>query len=214
METNLATDGDSRRDTSRYTLTVEEASERFAAAGVPRSPRSIQRYCKRNALDAIAIDTENSEKYLIDPESVERRITELKQIYQTSPERATHDATGRDMSGHNATGRDESRHDATSRDTAETVNAEEKRALEAKVAELTSENEDLKFDTRMNRELAKYVQQQNRELITQITDQSRMIGRLEAELLAIDAPNSARSATPSPSPSLVRDVEAGDNSAL
>jgi hypothetical protein len=213
METTPATAPDSGRDTSQYSLSVEAASRLFAAAGVPRSTRSIQRYCKRSILDAIAIDTDANEKYLIDPESVERRITELKQIYQTSPAGPLNDTTSRDTSGHNATGRDESRRDTTSRDTEGNVSAPEKRELEAKIAELKNENEELKFDSRVNRELARYVQQQNRDLITTIGDQSRAIGRLETELRMIEAP--ARTAAPdlSHDDTIVRDVGTGDNSA-
>ena len=97
MEVPPATGRDSGRDASRYTLSVEQASELFAQAGVPRSPRSVQRYCKHSVLDAIAIETDANEKYLIEPGSVERRITELKQIFQAFGNRHPTDATGRDV---------------------------------------------------------------------------------------------------------------------
>ena len=66
------------RDMSRYSVTVHQASQLFDDAGVPRSERSIQRYCKRGHLDCYDYDREKDVIYLIDPESLERRIEELK----------------------------------------------------------------------------------------------------------------------------------------
>jgi hypothetical protein len=34
-----------------FTLTIEEASDRYAAAGHPRTIRAIQKYCARGDLD-------------------------------------------------------------------------------------------------------------------------------------------------------------------
>ena len=58
------------RDQTGHTLSAEETSVIFAAAGVPRSVRTVQRNCKNGHLDCITIDTEISEKYLIDQNSV------------------------------------------------------------------------------------------------------------------------------------------------
>ena len=51
---------------TRYVLTIEEASQLFAEAGVPRAPRSITRFCALGDLDCIRVDTEKNYKYLID----------------------------------------------------------------------------------------------------------------------------------------------------
>src|SRR4051794_37762735 len=66
-------------DKARFTLSVEEAAELFAQSGLARSKRSIARWCQQGVLDYIRVDTEKNFKFLIDPISVERRITELKQ---------------------------------------------------------------------------------------------------------------------------------------
>src|SRR4051794_14862051 len=66
-------------DKARFTLSVEEAAELFAKADLPRSKRSIARWCQQGVLEYIRVDTEKNFKFLIDPVSVERRITELKQ---------------------------------------------------------------------------------------------------------------------------------------
>ena len=53
-------------DPAHFTMTVDDASARFADAGMPRSVRSIQRYCQRGHLSCTTVDTEISEMYLID----------------------------------------------------------------------------------------------------------------------------------------------------
>ena len=55
---NVALGGAPGRGTSDYTLTVEQASELFALGGVPRSIRSVQRFCRKGHLDAITLDTD------------------------------------------------------------------------------------------------------------------------------------------------------------
>ncbi len=63
-------------------VSVDEASNLFALAGVPRSPRTIRRYCQRGVLACMRIDTDNNqEQYLIERESTDRRIEELRQVY-------------------------------------------------------------------------------------------------------------------------------------
>jgi hypothetical protein len=58
---------------SDFTLTIEEAVERYARAGLPRTPRSVQRYCAKGHLECRRIETAFGEKYLIAPASVDKR---------------------------------------------------------------------------------------------------------------------------------------------
>src|SRR4051794_30568783 len=67
---------------TRYVLTIEEAAQLFAEAGVPRSPRTITRFCAQGDLDCLRVETEKNFKYLIDQNSVEKRIVQLQQIAQ------------------------------------------------------------------------------------------------------------------------------------
>jgi len=83
---------------SDFTLTIDEALARYSKAGLPRTPRSLQRYCALGHLDGRRIDTQYGEKWLITPESVDRHIAYIHEV--TPPP-----------------GRDKSRPDATSRDT-------------------------------------------------------------------------------------------------
>src|ERR1700686_3037347 len=83
---------------SDFTLTIDEALERYARAGLPRTPRSIQRYCAKGHLDCRRIETEFGEKYLISPSSLDKHIAYIEEVRPV--------ATGRDTSRLVATSRD------------------------------------------------------------------------------------------------------------
>src|ERR1700747_2700187 len=76
-------------DDSEFTHTIDEALERYARAGLPRTPRSIQRYCAKGHLDCRRIETAFGEKYLISPASVDKHIAYIEEVRPV--------ATGRDV---------------------------------------------------------------------------------------------------------------------
>src|SRR3954468_18151293 len=80
---------------SEFTLTIEEALERYARAGLPRTPRSVQRYCAKGHLDCRRVETPFGEKYLIAPASVDKHIAYIEEVRPV--------ATGRDVPRHAAT---------------------------------------------------------------------------------------------------------------
>ncbi len=84
------------RHDSDFTLSIDEALERYEKAGHPRTPRSVQRYCAKGHLQCRLIETEFGEKYLIAPDSVDNHIAYIEEV--TS-------ATGRDKSRLVATSR-------------------------------------------------------------------------------------------------------------
>jgi hypothetical protein len=73
---------------SDFTLTIDEALERYSRAGLPRTPRSIQRYCAKGDLDCRRIETQFGEKYLISPASIDKHIAYIEEVRPV--------ATGRD----------------------------------------------------------------------------------------------------------------------
>jgi hypothetical protein len=73
---------------SEFTLTIDDALERYARAGLPRTPRSVQRYCAKGHLDCRRIETQFGEKYLISPASVDKHIAYIEEVRPV--------ATGRD----------------------------------------------------------------------------------------------------------------------
>jgi hypothetical protein len=69
---------------SGFTLTIEDALALYAEAGIPRTPRSIQRYCAKQHLSSRRIETEFGEKYLITRASVEKHIAYIKEVTPTT----------------------------------------------------------------------------------------------------------------------------------
>ncbi len=78
---------------TEFTLSIDEALARYDEAGLPRTPRSVQRYCAKGHLQCRLIETSFGEKWLIEPESVDKHIAYIKEVTPT----------GRDMSRHVAT---------------------------------------------------------------------------------------------------------------
>lgn len=67
-------------DDNDYSLSLEQVGDLFAAAGVPRDLRTLQRYCRKGRLKARLVEFPYGERYLITPTSVERRIAYLKEL--------------------------------------------------------------------------------------------------------------------------------------
>lgn len=85
---------DATIEDSDFTLSIDEALERYTKAGHPRTPRSVQRYCAKGHLQCRLVETGFGEKYLIAPDSVDKHIAYIEEV---TP------AAGRDMSGQGAT---------------------------------------------------------------------------------------------------------------
>jgi len=72
---------------SEYSLSIEEAAAMYERAGLPRTLRTIQRYCAKNHLDSHRIDTAYGEKYLITPASVLKHIAYIEEVRQATASR-------------------------------------------------------------------------------------------------------------------------------
>ena len=84
-----ALSGQERPEPDRqFTLTVDEASERYAQLGHPRNPRSVRRFCQHGKLLCVETQTDNFTKaYLIDPTSIDRHVQEIDETYsRTRPD--------------------------------------------------------------------------------------------------------------------------------
>src|SRR6266852_4217418 len=65
---------------SDFILSIDEALERYSQAGLPRTPRSVQRYCAKGHLECRLIETSFGEKYLITPTSVDKHIAYIEEV--------------------------------------------------------------------------------------------------------------------------------------
>jgi hypothetical protein len=101
-------------DESAYTLTIDAAADRYAAAGFPRPARRLQKYCARGDLECRKVETSSGERYIITPESVDRHIAYIKE---------TSDAAGRAPARPDEAGRasEVKQHVITKEDAAEPV---------------------------------------------------------------------------------------------
>lgn len=82
-------------DDNDYSLSVDEAAERYAHAGHPRTIRAIQRYCAKGDLDCRRMETQFGVKYMITPTSVAKHIAYIDEVRPVT--------TGRDQSRLTAT---------------------------------------------------------------------------------------------------------------
>ncbi|MGD9784653.1 MAG: hypothetical protein AB7U49_08215 [Hyphomicrobiaceae bacterium] len=136
-------------DDMRHALSLDQVGNIYAERGFPRSQRSLQRFCASGHLDCQKVATTTGDKYLVAPYSVERHLTQLKQLAVTesatgpglsrqfatpvAPQNAARagDDTPRHEERQPAPGTDVSAHDAgVRRDTSQLVEQLEKRVEE------------------------------------------------------------------------------------
>ena len=66
-----------------YTVSIEDAVAFYERAGLPRTPRTIQRYCGNGHLDCRRVEIPYGEKYLITPASITKHIAYIEETRQT-----------------------------------------------------------------------------------------------------------------------------------
>jgi hypothetical protein len=67
-----------------FTITVEQAADRYARAGHPRTIRAIQKYCARGDLEARKAETSYGERYLISISSISRHLAQIEELRQSN----------------------------------------------------------------------------------------------------------------------------------
>src|SRR5580700_11097906 len=75
---------DAPADEHSFLLSVEEAADRYASAGHPRTIRAIQKYCRRGDLESQKVETTYGERYVITPASIDRHIAQIMERSQTN----------------------------------------------------------------------------------------------------------------------------------
>src|SRR5216684_3209986 len=72
MDEDQTRDSAPERDTVRHSLTIRQASQLFAELGVPRAPRSVQRFCEHGYLDCVRVKGAKGDQFFVNRQSVER----------------------------------------------------------------------------------------------------------------------------------------------
>ena len=72
---------------SEYSLSIEDAAELYAGAGLPRDLRTIQRYCAKGRLECRLVEIPFGEKYFVTPLSVARHVAYIKEVRQAMASR-------------------------------------------------------------------------------------------------------------------------------
>jgi len=185
-----------QHDMSRHTLTIKQASAMFTNLGVPRSTRSVQRFCEIGSIDCIRVKGEKTERYFINQPSVERYAKELEQLEHISrieDDKPRHDVTQHDMARHDAPRRDESQRVAVS-EMSEPVpvpvseNSSGSQELKSRIDVLEKENLQLKIDRSAKEQVIGHIMDERQKMIDRLTELGRDIGRLESQLLQLAAP--------------------------
>ncbi len=102
-------------------LPLDAVAARFSAAGLPRSLRSLQRYCQNGTLTCVKEATATGDAFFVEAQSIDAAITTLKQLHNAKHQHRQ-GASEPDMThsvGHEGalnTGHDDDRHSPTQTD--------------------------------------------------------------------------------------------------
>ena len=181
---------DSVSEPSIFSESVESASAMFADAGVPKSPRTISRYCELGHLDCSKADTKTGEKYLITKDSIVRRIEEVRQQLDNTRHGESLDNT-RHGESRNATVPTESDTGADMRPELHAENLkDENEELKKENKRLEGDVRDLRITNQAKDQFIEMVQRERSEFVELIQSKSHRIGALETELRQLESKNS------------------------
>lgn len=176
----------SRREA--YSLTVEDVAVRLADENLYRDPRTIQRWCKARRLDCI-LDSENGERYLVEPTSVEKMVATL--VRDRDRRSRQDDDVPRPVERHrdNAAMHDATRPEAPRESAAREAGASDAQAepasagkdLKARVSELETELAIAKADKQAREAMVNYMKEQFEGMIDNAMERAEEVGQLRAE---------------------------------
>ena len=180
-----------KHDATRHSLTIKQASSLLTQLGVPRAPRSVQRFCEMGLIDCVATTGEKgTPRYFVNQQSLESYADELKQLQNISN-------VGNDMARNDAPERAIARHDAPTITPPGFVEIKKEPdpvviVLQERVSVLEREKFQLQIDSTARAEVINQMRDQMRERertwLKQITEQSREIGQLETQVRQLAAP--------------------------
>lgn len=159
---------------SEYSLSIEDAAALYERAGLPRTLRTIQRYCAKAHLDCRRVEIPYGEKFFITPASVVKHIAYIEETRQTmaSRDEPRPVATNRDTEGTQTS--DNERQPPTDHDEPRQTAAESK-FVSRYVARLEGENEFLRGQITVKDEQIKEQTERARETNVLIAGLQKML---------------------------------------
>lgn len=174
------------REPTRFDITIRQASLLFADLGVPRSPRSVQGFCKDGHIDAVLAKGLNGDRYFINRESIERYATELKQIEDVAKIGADNES---------AQLREPARDSAQQRAEPDPIQVsvdvghdDKQKELEGAITKLREENLNLRIDNRGKEAFINQIVVDRNRLIDTVQEVSYKLGAAEGRLLQLESP--------------------------
>jgi hypothetical protein len=181
--------------TERHTLTIQEVMRRFREAGVPRSERTILRWCQPDQFGGRRLDgvkDMNDGRYYITPESVDD-VTKEEQAKEARDDRDNYGATAAPTprpttNAGNGRASNTASHDGFDSDgngdgeTSPPMSDGEMRKLQMKIRDLEITN------AAKDHVIDRYETERDR-FVDQLMASSRQVGELEQKLLQLEAPN-------------------------
>jgi len=170
-------------DIARHSLTITQAVELFAHLDVPRSKRSVQRFCEQGHLDSVRIKSARGDQFFINRESVERYAEELRQIEVVAAIGAEprHDAQQHAIARNSAPASDSA---APAADPAPAQTPDS----QATIQRLEGEVLNLRIDNRGKEQAINFLTGQAREKDQHLHDLSYRLGAAETRLAQLEAP--------------------------
>jgi hypothetical protein len=207
----------SYRDTARHPLTIPQAVELFAHLDVPRSKRSVQRFCEQGHLDCVRIKGARGDQFFINRESVEQYAEELRQIeaVATIGAEPRHDAQQHAVARNSAPDSGST----TSAPVADPAPAKtDATETEATIQKLKDEMLNLRIDNRGKEQAINFLTGQAREKDQHLHDLSYRLGAAETRLAQLEAPkvhnNAERQTAPEPASDWIEAVVSASPSTI
>lgn len=195
VEADVARQSAPLYDKAPHSLTIYQAVELFAELGIPRSKRSVQRFCEQGHLDCVRIKGARGDRFFINRESVERYAEELRQIDAVASLAAEerHDAPQHAVARNSAPER-ATVPEPVAVASAPTVEPERDETAEiiqqlrGETVTLRDENLNLRIDNRGKEQAINFITAQAREKDHQLQDMSYRLGAAETRVAQLEAP--------------------------
>lgn len=184
-----ARDSAQEREAARHKLTVKAASALFAEFGVPRSPRSVQGFCKDGHIDCVRVKGPNGDRYFVNRQSVEHYATELKQIEEVG-KISSDDPFAQEREP--ARGSAQPRAEVVIEKIIEHISDDDRgQKLDDVIKVLREENLNLKIDNRGKEQFINQLVQDRTMLMESVQEVNYKLGAAETRLHQLEAPREA-----------------------